>query len=126
LSPLLDAQLVRISELIVSHVFPHFILIQPDRVGGSADEFIGIQTLDGRRTLDPLLFPMDEEGHIFFPAPPLLRLLKSAKFSPGLFHAGHLLGLMHVQLGLDRPLNLDHIVLRKDAGAFEQPYFPAD
>jgi hypothetical protein len=62
--------------------------VKPDRVGVSTNEFIDLQTLDGRGTFDPLLFPMDEDGHVFFSAPPLLRLLGSAKFSLRLFHNG--------------------------------------
>ena len=51
--------------------------------------------VEDQRPFDSFLF---EDGHIFFPAPSLLRLLSRKRFSPGLFHAGHLLGLMPVQL----------------------------
>jgi len=65
--------------------------MQPDRVGVSLDEFIDYQTIDGRRMVDPLLLSIDEDGHIFFPEPPLLHLLGRGKFPLGLFHAGSIL-----------------------------------
>ena len=49
---------------------PHFILMQPKRVGISSDEFIDRQALDQLRAQNPFLFSIDEDRHEFlFPLP---------------------------------------------------------
>jgi len=73
----LDCQLLVGGSVFVglAHELPHFILMQPDGVGVLSDELVHIQALDSRWASDPLLLPMDEDGHELlspsFPRPPL-------------------------------------------------------
>jgi len=49
---------------ILIHIFPQFILLQPNRVGIASNEFIYIHAIDCRRTLDPLLLAVHKDGHV--------------------------------------------------------------
>jgi len=52
--------------LILIYVFPHFILVQPNRIGVSWYELFCIHAVDRGWSLYPLLFAIDENGHAFF------------------------------------------------------------
>ena len=49
--------------------------MKPDRISVSSDELVNGNPVDGRRTLDPLLLPVDEDGHVLTLPAFLLRLL---------------------------------------------------
>ncbi len=51
---------------ILIYVFPHFILVQPNRISVSSYELIHIHTIDCGWSLDPLLPAVHENGHVFF------------------------------------------------------------
>jgi hypothetical protein len=51
---------------ILIYVFPHFILVQPDKISVSSYEFFYIHAIDFRWSLDPLLLAVHENDHIFF------------------------------------------------------------
>ena len=57
---------------ILIYVFPHFILVQPDRISVSSYELFCIHAIDCGWSLDPLLLAVHENGHVFF-SPLLLR-----------------------------------------------------
>ena len=52
--------------LVISHILPHFIFMQPDGICVPSDELVHIHAVDGWRSLDSLLLPIDEDGHVFF------------------------------------------------------------
>ena len=51
---------------ILINIFPHFILVQPNRISISPDEFINRNTIDCGGTLNPLLLAIHEDCHILF------------------------------------------------------------
>jgi len=48
---------------ILIDVFPHLVLVKPNWIGISSNEFISIHTLDCEGSLDPLLLTIHEDGH---------------------------------------------------------------
>jgi hypothetical protein len=62
------------------HVLPHFILMEPNWVSISSDEFFGIHAVNGEGSLHTLLLTTDENCHILFSAPFLFGLLLRSEF----------------------------------------------
>ena len=55
----------RIVLLLLIHVFPHPVLVKPDGICISPDEFVHIHAVDGRRAFDAFLLAIDENGLVF-------------------------------------------------------------
>jgi hypothetical protein len=46
--------------IFIRDEMPHFMLMQPQRVGISQQKLVSVQSVDGRRALYPDLFAVDE------------------------------------------------------------------
>ncbi|MCH7920669.1 MAG: hypothetical protein IIC50_22155, partial [Planctomycetes bacterium] len=59
---------------ILIYVFPHFILVQPNGISVSEDEFFCWNAINRGRTLDTFLLAIHEDCHVFISPPLPLRL----------------------------------------------------
>ncbi len=72
--------------LVISHILPHLILMQPDGICVPSDELVHIHAVNGWRSLDSLLLSVDEDGHVLLLPPFPFCLLSSSEFSFTLCH----------------------------------------
>lgn len=63
--------------------------MQPDGICIPSDELVHIHTVDSWRSLNSLLFPVDEDGHVLLLPPLLFRLFSGSEFSFTLCHDGY-------------------------------------
>ncbi len=73
----------------VSQAHPRLILVQPEGIGISSDEFINGKTIYHRRPRDALLLSMDENRHEFLAPGFAGSPFGSSQFSFSLRHGGH-------------------------------------
>ena len=63
--------------------------MQPDGICIPSDELVHIHIVDGWRSLDSLLFPVDEDSHVLLLPQLLFRLFSGSEFSFALCHDGY-------------------------------------
>jgi hypothetical protein len=72
--------------IFLNHIFPHFILMQPDWISISPDEVINIHSINGGRTLHSFLLTVNKNSHVFLLSSLSLGLFGRCQFAFGFCH----------------------------------------
>lgn len=83
----------------ISHILPHFILVEPDRVRVFSEEFVDRYSVNGRWPGNPFLFSVEENRHKVFPSSSFRGFFRGSEFSLGLGHRESFAGGIGMSMG---------------------------